>query len=241
MNPFLKYGSFLLLIGLIIAIAMQHGDEDFDGMTAFVYYLGAGLVAGFIFISMILPRLGDAVGEAVLSSGEEVEEDPYHKVHTLVNQGDYDEAVTVLREIARDSPNDRRPVAEVVKIYLEKLKQPEGAIQILEQSERQSGWEEDDRSFFLSRLADLYLEHRDDDDSAKKVLQQIIDEFPETRHSANAIHKLRELDPALVAELLGGPPPGTTAPAGGSLPSNVPAPSVPPPATRTEPPKPSGT
>ena len=48
-------------------------------------------------------------------------------------------------------------------------------------------------AFYLFRIAGIYEEEKEDMDSTVQLLQQIVELFPETRHSANATHRLREL------------------------------------------------
>jgi TolA-binding protein len=44
----------------------------------------------------------------------------------------------------------------------------------------------------MFRLAEIYDANLEDRMSAASILQQVIEQFPESRHSANARHKLRE-------------------------------------------------
>ena len=49
-----------------------------------------------------------------------------------------------------------------------------------------------DAAYFMFRLAELYDEDAHDRDSAVSILNQVMEQFPESRHSANARHKLHE-------------------------------------------------
>jgi TolA-binding protein len=53
-------------------------------------------------------------------------------------------------------------------------------------------WQINDAAYLLFRLAELYEQDRHDRTTAAAIMQQVISEFPETRHSANARHKLHE-------------------------------------------------
>ena len=156
---------------------------------------------GLLFVTYILPILGDAVGTAVISSGEEAAPDPYHKARAKMAVGDYDDAISVFRDIAKEEPNDRRPVAEITNIYLDRLHDPDNAILTLENAAAKNWEDDEDRAFFMFRLVDVLRTHRDDNARAAEILQDIIGRFPESRHSANATHKLRDIDPALLAAL----------------------------------------
>jgi TolA-binding protein len=50
-----------------------------------------------------------------------------------------------------------------------------------------------DAAFFMFRLAELHEEDKQDLATATGILQQVVDTFPDTRHAANATHRLREL------------------------------------------------
>ena len=39
----------------------------------------------------------------------------------------------------------------------------------------------------------IYLEDKKDEEHSKQLLEMVIEKFPETRHSANAHHRLNEL------------------------------------------------
>jgi lipopolysaccharide biosynthesis regulator YciM len=143
---------------------------------------------------------GDAVGEAMLSSAEESGTDPYMKARGKVAIGDYEAAVAEFREIAKDNPEDRMPVVEIVKLYLDRLHDTNNAELTLENAIRQEHWAPDDAAYFIFRLIDLIQEHHSDDqDRVVNLLQKVMRRYPDTRHSANAIHRLRDIDPTLVA------------------------------------------
>jgi hypothetical protein len=120
----------------------------------------------------------------------------------------------------------------MTKIYLDKLHEPENAIRTLEDALHASGWADEDESFFLFRLVDLNLEHRHDHERAVELLIDVVERFPDSRHSANAVHRLRELDPAALTSLFGaeahpaGAAEGEPSPLTPPQPSAVPAPDI---------------
>ena len=54
-------------------------------------------------------------------------------------------------------------------------------------------WLIDDASFFMMRLAEIYLEDLDKRDACVATLNQMIKLFPNTSYSTQAAHKLKEL------------------------------------------------
>ncbi len=209
-NTLVRNIAFLILVGLIILVVREVGAykempeaDQADGIIKLIlYFIATAVVAGFFFVTYILPMFGDAVGEAMLSSGEESTTDPYLKARGKIAIGDYEAAVREFQAIAEENPEDRMPVAEIVKLYLERLHDPANAELTLENAIAQEHWEPDDAAFFIFRLIDLVQEHQPDDkDRVVNLLQKVMRRYPNTRHAANATHRLREIDPQLVASV----------------------------------------
>ena len=70
----------------------------------------------------------------------------------------------------------------------------DAAIETFEDSLENTDWAENDAAAILFRLQQIYLESKQDEEHAKALLQTVIDRFPETRHSANAHHRLNEIN-----------------------------------------------
>lgn len=165
------------------------GERTFNGIL--VTFLGAG-VAGIFFVVYLLPFFAQRVTHAVYDSGEMVEEDVMHNARSLLAQGDYEGAIAAFREAAAADPLNRLPWVEIAKIYKTNLEDPASAIQTIRHALESQAWEVNDAAYFLFRLAELYDEVEGDRASAVSILNQVVDQFPGTRHSANAAHKLHE-------------------------------------------------
>jgi tetratricopeptide (TPR) repeat protein len=165
------------------------GEKMFNGIL--LAFLSAGLV-GVLFVFQVLPALANRFTHAVYDSAEMVEKDPMHDARSLVAQGDYEGAIAAFREAAALDPLNRLPWVEIAKIQKDNMEQPFAAIQTIRYALESQEWQVNDAAYFLFRLAELYDEHMSDRASAGAILQQVIDQFPETRHSANARHKLHE-------------------------------------------------
>ena len=164
-------------------------ERTFKGILLTI--LSAGLV-GVLFVTMVLPGLAHRFAHAVYDSGEMLEKDPMHDGLSLVAQGEYILAVEAFKTAARSDPLNRLPWVEIARIQRNHLMDPEAAIQTLRSALEGQEWQVNDAAFFLFRLAELYDEDRHDRVTAAAIMQQVIDEFPDTRHSANSRHKLRE-------------------------------------------------
>jgi tetratricopeptide (TPR) repeat protein len=170
-------------------IQSLEGERTFNGIL--LAFLSAGLI-GIVFVLEILPIIAHRMTHAVYDSGEMVEDDPMREARSLVAQGDYEGAIASFREAAKADPLNRLPWVEIAKIQKTNLEDPMAAIETIRTALESQEWQLNDAAYFLFRLAELYDEETQNRDAAVSILQQVIDEFPETRHSANARHKLHE-------------------------------------------------
>jgi tetratricopeptide (TPR) repeat protein len=165
----------------------MEGERIFSGIL--LTFLSAGLV-GIVFVTQVLPILANKVSTAVYENNEQVEVDPFHQARVLMAQGEWDGAIESFKLAAKNDPSNRMPWAEIAKIQRQHLENPPAAITTLRQAIESQDWEIDDIAFLMFRLAEIYEEDFHDHATAGTVLSQIIELFPETRHSANARTKL---------------------------------------------------
>jgi len=165
------------------------GTQTFNGIL--LAFLSAGAI-GIFFVFTILPAIAHRFTHAIYDSAEMVETDSMHDARSLYAQGDYEGAVEEYREVAEAEPTNRLPWVEIAKIQRDNLKEPQAAIATLREALERREWELDDAAFFMFRLAEIYKEDLENPDYAVQILQQVCEAFPETRHSANARHKLNE-------------------------------------------------
>lgn len=170
-------------------IETKTGERTYKGIL--LTFLTAGLI-GILFVTLVLPIIAHRFTHAVYDSGEMVAKDPLHDAHSLVAQGDYEGAITAFKEAAAKDPLNRLPWVEIAKIQRTSLENPAAAIATLREALESHEWQVNDAAYLLFRLAELYDEDHQDRTTAASIMQQVIDEFPETRHSANARHKLHE-------------------------------------------------
>ncbi|MES2982889.1 MAG: tetratricopeptide repeat protein [Verrucomicrobiota bacterium] len=163
------------------------GERIFTGIL--LTFLSAGLV-GIVFVTQVLPMLANKVSTAVYSSDEKVEADPFHDARVLMAQGDWEGAIASFKLAAQKDPSNRMTWTEIAKIQRQHQENPPAAIATLRQAIESQDWEVDDVAFLMFRLAEIYEEDFHDHATAGSVLSQIIELFPETRHSANARTKL---------------------------------------------------
>lgn len=172
-------------------IGSLEGERTFSGIL--LTFVSAG-IAGIFIVVYLLPFFAQRATHAIFDSGEMVEKDVMSEARSLMAQGDYTGAIEALKQAAANDPLNRLPWVEIAKIYQDHLHDPASVIQTLRHALESQEWEVNDAAFFCFRLAEMVDEHEGNRASARAILQQVIDEFPNTRHSANAKHKLREWD-----------------------------------------------
>lgn len=155
---------------------------------------------GIFFVMVILPKLGDAVGAAMYSSGEEITSDEGMKAAAKMASGDYLGAIDEYEEMMKIKPEDPFPVSEIAKIHADKLENPGKALAFLQEHLRSREWSAENAAFLMFRMVDLHLGLHDFD-SAKGILGQVVGNFPGTRHSANAKHRISEIEQAQFKEI----------------------------------------
>ena len=170
-------------------IGSAENEKTFSGIL--LAFMTAGLI-GIVVVVHVLPMLAHRVTHAVYDSGEEVEADPMHDARAKVAQGDWEGAIECFRQAAAVDPLNRLPWVEIAKIQLEQLEDPQASVQTLRQAIEGQEWQENDAAYLMFRLAGIYDENLGDRASAATTMQQVMEQFPETRHSANARHKLHE-------------------------------------------------
>ncbi len=204
---YLKTGNEIKVLHAQVAALQENGDPDgqvgkledkiqgLDGTKTFngilLVFLTAGLF-GVFFVLQVLPAFAQRITHAVYDSAEMMEHDVMHDARSLMAQGDYYGAIEAFRQAAANDPMNRLPWVEIAKIQKENLKDAPAAIQTIRHALESQEWELNDAAYFMFRLAELYDEVEGDRASAVAIMQQVVDQFPKTRHAANANFKLHE-------------------------------------------------
>jgi tetratricopeptide (TPR) repeat protein len=187
----------VVIVGLLLWKQLMRAS---DGMKLVGFILLGG-VGGILAVKYLLPWIGDAFGESLYSSGELVEQDEMTKAAACISQGNYEGAISHYEKMLDDKPDDPFPVAEIAKIHAERLHDPQSALAALSNHLQSRDWPVDDAAFIMFRISEVYMTHLHDFGAARDMLEQVIGNFPNTRHSANAHHKITEIEQAEFAYL----------------------------------------
>lgn len=167
------------------------GQQTFKGIL--LTFLTAGVV-GIVFVVHVLPAVVQRFTYSIYDSGEMVGHDVMRDARSLFAQGEYEAAIDEFRGAIAAEPGNRMPWMEIAKIQKDCLDDPQAAIETLSQAIEAFGWPMDDAVYFRFRLAELHEQVNGDHASAAALMQQVAELYPNTRHAANAKHKLQELD-----------------------------------------------
>lgn len=186
------------LVGLVALgmLLLWRKIPTFDVGTMFAVVLVGGLILGLIAVKFIAPWIGDTVATFFFSSGEVLKPDDSTKAVAKLAQGDYMGAIAEYGKVLKEKPDDLHAISEIARIYAEKLEAAPRALAFLQERFEGSEWPEDSAAFLLFRMADLQVEPLHDYAAAQALLEQVIARFPDTRHSANAHHKINEVQQA---------------------------------------------
>jgi tetratricopeptide (TPR) repeat protein len=168
--------------------------EGTSPWVTFILFIITGIFVGFLIVGYVLPNFVQRASEEVLGSSERSgPADALSQAQALVAQGEWDEAIAKYRQAAKEQPDNRLPWVEIGMLQLERKGDPEAALATFNQALERGNWRDNDEAFFIFRKIEIQENHLNNHDRAVELLREVIERFPETRHSANANHKLHEL------------------------------------------------
>jgi tetratricopeptide (TPR) repeat protein len=192
----------LCIIALVIIVISLIGSSITDPVYLLIFIISVGAVGGLLAVKYFIPWLGDLLGTFIYSSGEEIQQDERMKAAAKVTEGDYEGAIAEFEKLLKSNPQDTFAIAEAAKIYAHRMDEPDQALAFLDRYLKGREWAEDDAAFLMFRQVEVHLEQKKDFDKAREVLNEVIAKFPNTRHSANAHHKISEVEQAQYKEVI---------------------------------------
>ncbi|MGF1655429.1 MAG: tol-pal system YbgF family protein [Verrucomicrobiales bacterium] len=193
----------LLCIGFILycfqVVGAEHAKEEGrDDSVVVTMYFGMIMAAAglaIVIATTIVPLIAEWGTSMVYAADTPQEKGPYTDALVRLAQGDYHGAIEEYEGVLESNPEDTLALSEIVNIYADKLEdclQAAGRLELALEHE----WEPDKAAFLSFRLADIYWKYMHDGDRARAMLEQIVEGMPDTTHSANASHRLREIEHA---------------------------------------------
>lgn len=176
--------------------------EMVDGTKVLVFFLSIvaiAIVIGTIVAVTLIPAIGESVGGFLFNPNQAVEKDPHAGAMAKMAQGDYEGAIEEYRQAYENDTSDLHALSEIVHIYCDKLGDVDSGQKVLEEA-LEKDWPAEQTAFLATRLVDIYWTYKHDAESARHLLNQITETMPDTKHAANAFHRLHEIDRVLMDE-----------------------------------------
>lgn len=172
------------------AEALTPQQEATSMLGGFGAFLIVALIVAAAAILYVLPWIATKASDVAYDSGAKVEDDPRWKAVALRNNGDFEGAIEVFRQIDQDEPKDRFALTEIYQIQLKKLEDPALAWGTLQEGTAREWPTDEDRGYFWTEMARLAHEVYQDPASEIAVLEAMMEALPGTRFAANARHRL---------------------------------------------------
>ena len=186
-------GFIAALIGYFLYKSYT-GTSDESTFMRLLSTIFAGVYIGLLGVFYVLPLVSQKAAMSMYSdSNQKADPDLLNEARSLTSQGEYEAAVTAYRKAIIKDPSNRLAWTDMAKLYAEKLEQPGLAAASLREAYDEHEWEAEDAAFLLFRVSEWQIDECQDKEAGSVTLSEIIKTFPDTRHSANAMQKLREL------------------------------------------------
>ena len=187
--------GWLEYVLLLEARANVHSEEVDQSKTVllFVSIILIGLVIGIIVAFSILPVIGEAFAGLFYGSNARIEKNPHAAAVSKSAQGDFEGAIQEYQRVFDSDPSDLMALSEIVRICCDQLHDYARAAKVLEQA-LENEHPAESVAFLSNRLVDVYWTCQHDQFRARQVLMRIVNAMPETKHAANARHRLQELE-----------------------------------------------
>lgn len=181
--------------GTVAAYKKYLGEtEKGSPLLTFALFIATGIFTGFIVVSYVLPNIVQRASEEVYGSTEKVgAPSALSQAQANVAQGDWAQAIASYEQAATEDPDNRLPWVEIAMLQRERLEDPSLALQTLDAALERGGWRENDEAFFMFRKIEIHENDLNQHAQAVTLLREVMEKFPNTRHFANAMHKLHEM------------------------------------------------
>jgi tetratricopeptide (TPR) repeat protein len=191
--------AFLWVGYILYSEAREQAKLDQPDSSKVALLFGGALLDGLVIAGIaaftLVPLMGQAVGSFFFNPDAKIEHDPHSDAIAKLAQGDPEGAIGVYEAMIAKDPSNTLAISEIARICCRDLGDTPRAAAVIERA-LQSEWSPDQASFLGNRLADIYL-LQGDTMRARQLVLQIAQNLDGTKFSANAQHRLREIDRAL--------------------------------------------
>ena len=195
-------GLACLTYYLVSQARAANTEEDVDATRVVMLFGGVvilGGITGVLFVVMVMPVLGDMLGNLFFQPSEQIERTAHDEAVGACARGDYEAAIEANQKALAEDPEDTLAYSEIVKIQCEHFHDPAAGAATLEEALQQE-WPVEEAAFLSSRLVDVYWKYQRDARQARALLLQIVETMPGTRHASNAEHRIQEIEKQIALE-----------------------------------------
>jgi hypothetical protein len=178
------------------ALQRQENPDPTTNQTIIMLFGGVtvlALIIGTITALSLLPALGESLANLFYGPNVEIEKDPHSEAVAKCAQGDFEGAIDAYMDIFENNHSDVMALSEVIHIYCDRLHDYNQAAKVLEEA-LQEEYPLEDSAFLCNRLVDVYWLYQHDARKARQLLIQVAENMPNTKHAANAQHRLQQID-----------------------------------------------
>ncbi len=191
MNAEYFYRKILWRIGVTLLVSPVFFKAQGGGG---ILILICSLPLAFVWAGPIAEGIGTFVGNSLwMPSDASIELRPQYSIaEARVREGHYEEAIEAFRGYAAQYPDEIIPHVRIADLQLQQFGNVEEAIAEFKTALPKARGA-DAISFLNHRLADLYLQHRNDPTAALDCFREIQRRFPKTRQSKTALERAEKL------------------------------------------------
>jgi len=190
---------FFLLYGLMQYVKGMEASGIEDGQLVpwkFGILALAGVTAVVTCVAL-LPVAGEFLGNFIFTPNQKMERSPHADALAKLAAGDFEGAIEEYKDVFDGDPQDTHAASEIVRLYCEKLNEPDKASDFLVEALSYSERTPEEIAFLSQRSVDVCWNYQRDGIRARAILIKIAEDMPETREAANALHRLQEIDRAI--------------------------------------------
>ena len=175
--------------------AGENGDPHL--MSYWAAFMGLAVVTAVVTAVVMLPLLGEFAGSFIFTPNQKIERSPHADALSKLATGDFQGAIDEYKSVFEDNPEDTHAASEIVRLYCEKLNEPEPASDFLVEALSYPDRTPEQTAFLSQRQVDVCWNYQHDGIRARAILIKIAEDMPETREAANAMHRLQEIERAI--------------------------------------------
>ena len=174
----------VLIIGMLIA-----GPSVADIWTL------AAVIGGLLLMLWYSRRFSEGIANLLLGGmGSTREEQTYSLGEKYEIEHDYDAAIEQYMLAARKDKKSPTPRLKLANLYY-KLEDYDNCLKYLEEALRMSkGMPVDNRCTVVNRVADIYIQNKQDSSSAVRVLKRFAEQFPNTQYASYARDRISQIE-----------------------------------------------